>query len=68
MKRILMTTAIIAGAMWFHHPVANAALTTPFADSVTVSGNTDETISGGSFTDNVPLNGTMSGARSACSR
>ena len=26
MKRILLTTAIIAGAMWFHHPVANAAL------------------------------------------
>ena len=26
MKRILMTTAIIAGAMWFHHPVATAAL------------------------------------------
>ena len=26
MKRLLMTTAIIAGAMWFHHPVANAAL------------------------------------------
>ena len=27
MKRLLMTTAIIAGAMWFHHPVANATVT-----------------------------------------
>ena len=26
MKRLLFVTTIVAGAMWFHHPVANAAL------------------------------------------
>ena len=26
MRKLFVTTAIVAGAMWFHHPVANAAL------------------------------------------
>ena len=26
-RKLLITTAIVAGAMWFHHPVANATVT-----------------------------------------
>jgi hypothetical protein len=62
MKRLLTTTAIVCGALWFYPPTAHAATTTPFTGSDAVTGLNDVTVSGsGSFSDNVPLNNSVGG-------